>query len=155
MSAFGPLKRQIRYCSTMKLMKPTERTDGQGLDCDHASSNSVIQCSSGRNNKGGFCAHYGRLSPYRSNGPITSSQNDRDKTFEFAQGLPKGTMIYNNTIYSDTVLDRGVFYLSNTGAGQGVNDGFVFNNVFSFPRVRIPIGGDVGACFGAGTYEDL
>ena len=51
-------------------------------------------------------------------------------------------MIYNNTIYSDTVLDRGVFYLSNTGAGQGVNDGFVFNNVFSFPQGQNTYGGD-------------
>ena len=57
------------------------------------------------------------------------SQNDRDKTFEFAQGCPKGTMIYNNTIYSDQLLERGVFFLSNTGAGQGVNDTFAFNNV--------------------------
>ena len=94
------------------------------------------------NNEGGFMLIMGGYPHTGATVRYNVSQNDRDKTFEFAQGLPKGTMIYNNTIYSDTVLDRGVFYLSNTGAGQGVNDGFVFNNVFSFPQGQNTYGGD-------------
>lgn len=117
-------------------------TDGQGLDCDHASSNSVMQYNYSHNNEGGFMLIMGGYPHTGATVRYNVSQNDRDKTFEFAQGLPKGTMIYNNTIYSDTVLDRGVFYLSNTGAGQGVNDGFVFNNVFSFPQGQNTYGGD-------------
>lgn len=61
------------------------------------------------------------------------SQNDRDKAFEFAQGIPNGVMIYNNTLYSENPTARGLFFLSNTGAGQGVNDFYVFNNLFCYP----------------------
>ena len=60
-------------------------------------------------------------------------------------------MIYNNTIYSDQVLDKGVFFLSNTGAGVGVNDGFAFNNVFSYPQGQKAYGGDAQ---GAGLVQE-
>lgn len=117
-------------------------TDGQGLDCDHASSNSVMQYNYSHNNEGGFMLIMGGYPHTGATVRYNVSQNDRDKTFEFSQGLPKGTMIYNNTINSDTVLDKGVFFLSNTGVGQGVSDGFVFNNVFSFPQGQKAYGGD-------------
>ena len=117
-------------------------TDGQGLDCDHASSNSVMQYNYSHNNEGGFMLIMGGYPHTGATVRYNISQNDRDKTFEFAQGLPKGTMIYNNTIYSDTVLNKGIFFLSNTGAGQGVNDGFAFNNVFSYPQGQKVYGGD-------------
>ena len=32
--------------------------------------------------------------------------------------------------------------MSNTGAGLGVNDGFAFNNVFSYPQGQKVYGGD-------------
>ena len=117
-------------------------TDGQGLDCDHASSNSVMQYNYSHNNEGGFMLIMGGYPHTGATVRYNISQNDRDKTFEFAQGLPKGTMIYNNTIYSDTVLNKGIFFLSNTGAGLGVNDGFAFNNVFSYPQGQKVYGGD-------------
>lgn len=117
-------------------------TDGQGLDCDHASSNSVMQYNYSHNNEGGFMLIMGGYPHTGATVRYNISQNDRDKTFEFAQGLPKGTMIYNNTIYSNQVLDKGVFFLSNTGAGVGVNDGFAFNNVFSYPQGQKAYGGD-------------
>lgn len=126
-------------------------TDGQGLDCDHASSNSVMQYNYSHNNEGGFMLIMGGYPHTGATVRYNISQNDRDKTFEFAQGLPKGTMIYNNTIYSDQVLDKGVFFLSNTGAGVGVNDGFAFNNVFSYPQGQKAYGGDTQ---GAGLVQE-
>ena len=117
-------------------------TDGQGLDCDHASSNSVMQYNYSHNNEGGFMLIMGGYPHTGATVRYNISQNDRDKTFEFAQGCPKGTMIYNNTIYSDQLLERGVFFLSNTGAGQGVNDTFVFNNVFHYPEGQKFYGGE-------------
>lgn len=107
--------------------------DGQGLDCDHASSNSVMQYNYSHNNEGGFMLIMGGYPHTGATVRYNISQNDRDKTFEFAQGCPKGTTIYNNTIYSDKVLDKGVFFLSNTTAGLGVNDIYVFNNLFQYP----------------------
>ena len=117
-------------------------TDGQGLDCDHASSNSVMQYNYSHNNEGGFMLIMGGYPHTGATVRYNISQNDRDKTFEFAQGCPKGTMIYNNTIYSDQLLERGVFFLSNTGAGQGVNDTFAFNNVFHYPDGQKFYGGE-------------
>ena len=117
-------------------------TDGQGLDCDHASSNSVMQYNYSHNNEGGFMLIMGGYPHTGATVRYNISQNDRDKTFEFAQGCPKGTMIYNNTIYSDQLLERGVFFLSNTGAGQGVNDTFAFNNVFHYPEGQKFYGGE-------------
>lgn len=117
-------------------------TDGQGLDCDHASSNSVMQYNYSHNNEGGFMLVMGGYPHTGATVRYNISQNDRDKTFEFAQGCPKGTMIYNNTIYSDQLLERGVFFLSNTGAGQGVNDTFAFNNVFHYPEGQKFYGGE-------------
>lgn len=118
-------------------------TDGQGLDCDHASSNSVMQYNYSHNNEGGFMLIMGGYPHTGATVRYNISQNDRDKTFEFAQGCPKGTMIYNNTIYSDQLLERGVFFLSNTGAGQGVNDTFAFNNVFHYPEGQKFYGGEI------------
>lgn len=63
------------------------------------------------------------------------SQNDADKTFEFARGTAAGTMIHNNTIYSATTLQGprgGVLDLANSGAGTGNREVFIFNNVFHF-----------------------
>ena len=117
-------------------------TDGQGLDCDHASSNSVMQYNYSHNNEGGFMLIMGGYPHTGATVRYNISQNDRDKTFEFAQGCPKGTMIYNNTIYSDQLLERGIFFLSNTGAGQGVNDTFAFNNVFHYPEGQKFYGGE-------------
>lgn len=117
-------------------------TDGQGLDCDHASSNSVMQYNYSHNNEGGFMLIMGGYPHTGATVRYNISQNDRDKTFEFAQGCPQGTMIYNNTIYSDQLLERGVFFLSNTGAGQGVNDTFAFNNVFHYPEGQKFYGGE-------------
>ncbi len=107
--------------------------DGQGLDCDHASSNSVMQYNYSHNNEGGFMLIMGGYPHTGATVRYNISQNDRDKTFEFAQGCPKGTAIYNNTIYSDQVLEKGVFFLSNTAAGLGVNDIYAFNNAFLYP----------------------
>lgn len=118
-------------------------TDGQGLDCDHASSNSVMQYNYSHNNEGGFMLIMGGYPHTGATVRYNISQNDRDKTFEFAQGCPKGTMIYNNTIYSDQLLEKGVFFLSNTGAGQGVNDTFAFNNVFHYPEGQKFYGGEI------------
>ncbi len=108
--------------------------DGQGFDCDHASSNSVMQYNYSHNNEGGFMLIMGGYNHIGATVRYNISQNDRDKAFEFAQGLPLGTMIYNNTLYSDSKLPRGLFLLSNTGKGTGIYDGFVFNNVFCYPQ---------------------
>ena len=108
-------------------------TDGQGFDCDHASSYSVVQYNYSHNNEGGFMLIMGGYPHTAPTVRYNISQNDYDKTFEFAQGIPNGTMIYNNTIYSDNVLGRGVILLSNTGAGVGTNDMYFFNNVFYYP----------------------
>ncbi len=111
--------------------------DGQGLDCDHASSNSVMQYNYSHNNEGGFMLIMGGYPHTGATIRYNISQNDRDKAFEFAQGCPNGTMIYQNTIYSDRTIPKGVFYLSNTGAGLGVNEIYAFNNVFQYPEGQV------------------
>lgn len=109
-------------------------TDGQGLDCDHGSSYSVVQYNYSHNNEGGFMLIMGGYPHTAPTVRYNVSQNDRDKTFEFAQGIPKGTMVYNNTIYSDSVLKKGILFLSNSSVGQGVNDMYLFNNLFWYPK---------------------
>lgn len=111
--------------------------DGQGLDCDHASSYSLMQYNYSHNNEGGFMLIMGGYPHTAPTVRYNVSQNDRDKAFEFAQGLPMGTMIYNNTIYSENPVKKGLFYLSNTSRnqnkGRGVKDFYVFNNLFCYP----------------------
>ncbi len=115
--------------------------DGQGLDCDHASSYSLMQYNYSHNNEGGFMLIMGGYPHTAATVRYNISQNDYDKTFEFAQGIPNGTMIYNNTLYSDTLVERGVLFLSNTGAGLGVNDMYLFNNLFCYPEGQSFYGG--------------
>lgn len=109
-------------------------TDGQGLDCDHASAYSLMQYNYSHNNEGGFMLIMGGYPHTAPTVRYNISQNDRDKTFEFAQGLPMGTMIYNNTFYSGTPVSRGIFFLSNTAIGRGINDFYAFNNLFIYPQ---------------------
>ena len=109
--------------------------DGQGLDMDHASSYSVMQYNYSHNNEGGFMLI---MNGYPHTAPTVRyniSQNDYDKTIEFARGTPAGTMIYNNTLHSDQLLvgRGGIFDLANTAAGTGNREILVFNNVFSYP----------------------
>ncbi len=122
--------------------------DGQGLDCDHASSYSLMQYNYSHNNEGGFMLI---MAGYPNTGVTVRynvSQNDYDKTFEFAQGVPKGTMIYNNTLYSEEGTSRGIFFLSNTGASgtkennNNLCDAFIFNNLFYYPEGQSLLGGD-------------
>lgn len=108
-------------------------TDGQGLDCDHASSYSLMQYNYSHNNEGGFMLIMGGYPHTAVTVRYNISQNDYDKAFEFAQGIPRGVMIYNNTIYSKDKLAKGIFHLSNTGVGLGVNDFYLFNNLFCYP----------------------
>ena len=115
--------------------------DGQGLDCDHASSYSLMQYNYSHDNEGGFMLIMGGYPHTAPTVRYNISQNDCDKTFEFAQGIPKGTMIYNNTIYSDQIVSRGVLFLSNTAAGLGVNDFYMFNNLFCYPDGQTFYGG--------------
>lgn len=114
--------------------------DGQGFDCDHASSNSIMQYNYSHNNEGGFMLIMGGYPHTGATIRYNISQNDRDKTFEFAQGCPKGVMIYNNTIYSDCTIPKGIFYLSNAKKGVGVNEAYVFNNLFYYPEGQILYG---------------
>lgn len=107
--------------------------DGQGLDCDHASSYSLMQYNYSHNNEGGFMLIMGGYPHTAATVRYNISQNDCDKAFEFAQGLPMGTMIYNNTLYSDKIVGKGIMYLSNTANGRGINDFYVFNNLFIYP----------------------
>lgn len=110
--------------------------DGQGLDTDHASSYSVMQYNYSHDNEGGFMLI---MNGYPHTAPTIRynvSQNDADKTFEFSRGTPAGTMIYNNTIHSNSTLvgpRGGVFDLANSKAGTGNREVFIFNNVFSYP----------------------
>lgn len=108
--------------------------DGQGLDTDHASSNSVVQYNYSHDNEGGFMLIMNGFEHTAPTIRYNISQNDKDKTFEFARGTPAGTAIYNNTIYSDSKLvgRGGIIDLPNTKAGTGNRDAFFFNNVFYF-----------------------
>lgn len=109
-------------------------TDGQGLDCDHASSYSLMQYNYSHNNEGGFMLIMGGYPHTAPTVRYNVSQNDCDKAFEFAQGIPNGTMIYNNTLYSKSVIPKGILFLSNSTAGLGVNEMFLFNNLFCYPE---------------------
>ncbi|HFR3686820.1 TPA: right-handed parallel beta-helix repeat-containing protein, partial [Streptococcus suis] len=78
--------------------------DGQGLDLDHISNNSVMQYNYSHDNEGGFMLI---MNWYEQTSPTVRyniSQNDKDKIFELARGGAQGTAIYNNTIYSDSKL---------------------------------------------------
>lgn len=110
--------------------------DGQGFDTDHLSSYSVMQYNYSHDNFGGFMLI---MNGFPHTGPTIRyniSQNDLDKTFEFSRGTPSGTMIYNNTIYSENILTGrgGVFDLTNTTAGTGNREIYVFNNIFHYPE---------------------
>ncbi|MDO5735921.1 MAG: right-handed parallel beta-helix repeat-containing protein [Propionibacteriaceae bacterium] len=111
--------------------------DGQGLDMDHVSSYSVMQYNYSHNNEGGFMLILNGFPHTAPTVRYNISQNDADKSFEFARGTPAGTMIHNNTIYSDVKLvgpRGGVLDLANSGAGTGNREAFFFNNVFHYPE---------------------
>ncbi|WP_248037603.1 InlB B-repeat-containing protein [Streptococcus suis] len=108
--------------------------DGQGLDLDHISNNSVMQYNYSHDNEGGFMLI---MNWYEQTSPTVRyniSQNDKDKIFELARGGAQGTAIYNNTIYSDSKLTgrAGVIDMPSTSGGTGVKDIFLFNNIFYF-----------------------
>ncbi|MDO4913020.1 MAG: right-handed parallel beta-helix repeat-containing protein [Bifidobacteriaceae bacterium] len=111
--------------------------DGQGLDCDHASSYSVMQYNYSHDNEGGFMLI---MHGYEHTAPtirFNISQNDNDKTFEFSQGMAGGTMIYNNTISSDRPIIGpygAVFGLANSKVGQGNREVYIFNNIFNLTK---------------------
>lgn len=110
--------------------------DGQGLDLDHVSAYSVMQYNYSHNNEGGFMLIMNGFPHTAPTVRYNISQNDADKTFEFARGTAAGTMIHNNTIYSATTLQGprgGVLDLANSGAGTGNREVFIFNNVFHYP----------------------
>lgn len=110
--------------------------DGQGLDVDHVSAYSVMQYNYSHNNEGGFMLIMNGFPHTAPTIRYNISQNDADKSFEFARGTPAGTMIHNNTISSDTTLQGprgGVLDLANSAAGTGNREAFIFNNVFNFP----------------------
>ncbi|HGA1338950.1 TPA: right-handed parallel beta-helix repeat-containing protein, partial [Streptococcus suis] len=108
--------------------------DGQGLDLDHVSNNSVMQYNYSHDNEGGFILI---MNWYEQTSPTVRyniSQNDKDKIFELARGGAQGTAIYNNTIFSDSKLTgrAGVIDMPSTSGGTGVKDIFLFNNIFYF-----------------------
>lgn len=108
--------------------------DGQGLDLDHVSNNSVMQYNYSHDNEGGFMLI---MNWYEQTSPTVRyniSQNDKDKIFELARGGAQGTAIYNNTIFSDSKLTgrAGVIDMPSTSGGTGVKDIFLFNNIFYF-----------------------
>lgn len=109
--------------------------DGQGMDCDHVSSYNVMQYNYSHDNFGGFMLIMNGFPHTAPTVRYNISQNDKDKTFEFSRGTPAGTMIYNNTIYSESILTGrgGVFDVANSGAGTGNREVFVFNNIFYYP----------------------
>lgn len=109
--------------------------DGQGLDCDHLSAYTVMQYNYSHDNQGGFMLIMNGFPHTAPTIRYNISQNDKDKTFEFSRGTPAGTMIYNNTIYSDSLLTGrgGVFDMANSVAGTGNREFYVFNNLFYFP----------------------
>ncbi|MGF3056546.1 right-handed parallel beta-helix repeat-containing protein [Microbacterium sp. YY-01] len=111
--------------------------DGQGLDTDHVSAYSVMQYNYSHNNEGGFMLIMNGFPHTAPTIRYNISQNDADKTFEFARGTAAGTMIYNNTISSDMLLQGprgGVLDLANSAAGTGNREIFIFNNVFNYPE---------------------
>lgn len=111
--------------------------DGQGLDTDHVSSYTVMQYNYSHDNEGGFMLLMNGFPHTAPTVRYNISQNDADKTFEFSRGTAAGTMIYNNTISSDTKLQGprgGVLDLANSAAGTGNREVFIFNNVFNYPE---------------------
>ncbi|WP_082803029.1 right-handed parallel beta-helix repeat-containing protein [Microbacterium sp. CH1] len=111
--------------------------DGQGLDTDHVSSYSVMQYNYSHDNEGGFMLIMNGFPHTAPTVRYNISQNDADKTFEFSRGTAAGTMIYNNTISSDSLLRGprgGVLDLANSAAGTGNREVFIFNNVFHYPE---------------------
>ncbi|WP_460802493.1 right-handed parallel beta-helix repeat-containing protein [Microbacterium sp. GXF6406] len=111
--------------------------DGQGFDTDHVSSYSVVQYNYSHDNEGGFMLIMNGFPHTAPTIRYNISENDADKTFEFARGTAAGTMIHNNTIHSDTILQGprgGVLDLANSAAGTGNREVFIFNNVFDYPE---------------------
>jgi hypothetical protein len=111
--------------------------DGQGLDADHVSSYTVMQYNYSHDNEGGFMLIINGFPHTAPTVRYNISQNDADKTFEFARGTAAGTMIHNNTISSDVKLQGprgGVLDLANSAAGTGNREVFIFNNVFDYPE---------------------
>ena len=111
--------------------------DGQGFDTDHVSAYTVMQYNYSHDNEGGFMLIMNGFPHTAPTIRYNISQNDADKTFEFARGTAAGTMIYNNTISSKTLLQGprgGVLDLANSAAGTGNREVYIFNNVFDYPE---------------------
>lgn len=111
--------------------------DGQGLDTDHVSAYSVMQYNYSHDNEGGFMLIMNGFPHTAPTIRYNISQNDADKTFEFSRGTAAGTMIHNNTIFSDSLLRGprgGVLDLANSAAGTGNREVFIFNNLFHYPE---------------------
>ena len=123
--------------------------DGQGFDCDHAASYSVMQYNYSHDNEGGFMLIMGGYPHTAATVRYNMSQNDKDKAFEFSQGIPKGVMIYNNTIYSKDKLAKGIFHLGGVEANcqvtEKVNDFYAFNNIFCYPLDQTIYSGGEGS----------
>lgn len=126
---FSSLNTVIQYNESFRTRGVT---DGQGFDLDHASANNVMQYNYSHNNEGGFMLIMNWAEHTAPTIRYNISQNDRDKTFEFARGIPAGTSIYNNTIYSDFKINE-VFKTLNFQNGTGSSNFYVFNNIFFFP----------------------
>lgn len=109
--------------------------DGQGLDNDHVSSNTVMQYNYSHDNEGGFMLVMNGFPHVSPTIRYNISQNDKDKAIEFARGTPAGVVFYNNTLYSEGKLTgrAGIIDMSNTKAGTGNRDAFFFNNIFYYP----------------------
>lgn len=110
--------------------------DGQGLDNDHVSTNTVMQYNYSHDNEGGFMLVMNGFPHVSPTIRYNISQNDKDKTIEFARGTPAGVVFYNNTLYSASKLAgrAGIIDMPNTKAGTGNRDAFFFNNIFYYPQ---------------------
>ncbi len=65
-----------------------------------------MQYNYSHDNEGGFMLI---MNWYEQTSPTVRyniSQNDKDKIFELARGGAQGTAIYNNTIFSDSEINR-------------------------------------------------
>ncbi len=114
----------------------TRRTqDGEGLDSDFNSLNSLFQYNYSHDNEGGFmliCNNNPKpaINHVGNTGTIVRyniSQNDKTRTFVLV-GAIRNTKIYNNTVYIGKGLDVQLVFWGNWNGFPG--ETYFWNNIF-------------------------
>lgn len=91
----------------------TQGTDGEGFDVDEFSVDTTVQYNYSHDNEGGFLLMEWEGSSglvVRYNLSLNDSWGGVKGVFDFAETVPEGTMIYNNTVVTEAGEDENIMH---------------------------------------------